>query len=222
MPIAAMVAIATAPDGKPFTQGAYRYSRHPMILWGNVMHSGVSIASASWLFLLFSIAVAVLYHFLVVAEERGCLKYYGTAYRECVNRTPTIDVLSSCTLYLPMTCFTSSYPRQASSNRFYPDVTAPPPRRGRGYPLFCADSQSELGQILLDPIEFLFANLSSGVAFSDCGKSAISIMRTPGQPRNGPYSEPDNACPEENHQHSTDCHPGTYTFTPIAHLFTSI
>ena len=88
MLMAAIVTIATAPEGKPFTQGAYRYSRHPMILWGNVIHLGVSIASASWAFLLFSIAVSVLYYFLVVAEERGCLKYYGDAYRDYVNRTP--------------------------------------------------------------------------------------------------------------------------------------
>jgi hypothetical protein len=34
----------------------------------------------------------------------------------------------------------------------------------------------QLRQVLLDSIEFLFANLSSGVTFSDCGKSAIPLM----------------------------------------------
>ena len=84
----AIVNIATTPHGQPFTKGAYRYSRPPMTFWGNVMHLGVSVASASWVFLLFSVVVAVLFHYLVVAEERGCLEYYGDNYREYMNRTP--------------------------------------------------------------------------------------------------------------------------------------
>jgi len=84
----AIVNIATTPEGKPFTKGAYRYSRHPMTFWGNIMHLGVSIASASWVFLLFSVVVAILFHYLVIAEERGCLEYYGDSYREYMDRTP--------------------------------------------------------------------------------------------------------------------------------------
>jgi protein-S-isoprenylcysteine O-methyltransferase Ste14 len=80
--------IAKAPADKPFTKGMYRYSRHPMTFWGNIMHLGVSIASASWVFLLFSIVVAILFHYLVVAEERGCLAHYGDLYREYMDRTP--------------------------------------------------------------------------------------------------------------------------------------
>ena len=82
--------------------------------------------------------------------------------------------------------------------------------------------QSELRQVSLDPVEFLFADLSSGVAFSDYGESAILFMRMPGQSRKGPYSQSDNTGPEENHRHSADCHPGTYTFTPVTHLLTSM
>jgi hypothetical protein len=81
--------------------------------------------------------------------------------------------------------------------------------------------ESELRQVSLDPVEFFSADLSSGVAFSDYSESAIPFVRMPGQPRKGPYSQSDNTGPEENHQHSTDCHPGTYTFTPVAHVFTS-
>jgi len=86
--IGAIVNIATTPEGKPFTKGLYRYSRHPMTFWGNIMHLGVSIASASWVFLLFSVVVAILLHYLVIAEERGCLKLYGDAYRKYMKRTP--------------------------------------------------------------------------------------------------------------------------------------
>lgn len=84
----AIVNIAKTPEGKPFTKGTYRYSRHPMTFWGNIMHLGVSIASASWVFLLFSVVVAILLHYLVIVEERGCLDYYGDAYREYMKRTP--------------------------------------------------------------------------------------------------------------------------------------
>ncbi len=88
MLIVAMTNIATTPHGEPFTKGAYRFSRHPMTFWGNIMHLGVSIASASWIFLLLSVVVAILLYYVVIAEERGCLKYYGNSYREYLNRTP--------------------------------------------------------------------------------------------------------------------------------------
>ncbi|HEY55086.1 MAG TPA: isoprenylcysteine carboxylmethyltransferase family protein [Dehalococcoidia bacterium] len=84
----AIVNIATTPEGKPFTRGLYRYSRHPMTFWGNIMHLGVSIASASWVFLLFSIVVAILLLYLVIAEERGCIEHYGAPYRKYMNKTP--------------------------------------------------------------------------------------------------------------------------------------
>ncbi len=84
----AMANIATTPYGKPFTNGLYRYSRHPMTFWANLMHLGVSIASASWIFLLFSIIYAILWNVLVIPEEQGCLETYGETYREYMNRTP--------------------------------------------------------------------------------------------------------------------------------------
>ncbi len=84
----AIANIAKTPEGKPFTEGAYRYSRHPMTFWGNIMHLGVSITTASWVFLIFSVVVAILLHYLVIAEERGCLEYYGEGYREYMERTP--------------------------------------------------------------------------------------------------------------------------------------
>ena len=86
--LVAIVNIATTSHARPFTEGAYRYSRHPMTFWGNIMHLGVGIASASWVFLLFTVLAAILFHYLVIAEERGCLELYGDSYREYVNRTP--------------------------------------------------------------------------------------------------------------------------------------
>ena len=42
----------TAPLDEPVTKGMYRYSRHPMYFSGVLTYVGVSVASASWVFLL--------------------------------------------------------------------------------------------------------------------------------------------------------------------------
>jgi len=84
----ASVNFATTPLRQPITKGLYRYSRHPMYLIFFLTFIGVSIASASWLFLLFSILVIVLMPPLVIPEEQDCIKKYGDAYREYMNKTP--------------------------------------------------------------------------------------------------------------------------------------
>jgi protein-S-isoprenylcysteine O-methyltransferase Ste14 len=48
---------ATPVNVKPLTTGLYRHSRHPMYVTQTLMFIGVSIACASWLFLLFTIIV---------------------------------------------------------------------------------------------------------------------------------------------------------------------
>jgi protein-S-isoprenylcysteine O-methyltransferase Ste14 len=86
--ILAIANIATTPHDQPFTRGLYRFSRHPMTFWANLMHLGISIATASWVFILFSIVYALLWHVVVTTEERGCLEKYGDAYQEYLNSTP--------------------------------------------------------------------------------------------------------------------------------------
>jgi protein-S-isoprenylcysteine O-methyltransferase Ste14 len=49
---------------------------------------GVSIATASWLFVLFLIIFTVGAAAFTDFEEQGCLEQYGDAYREYMNRTP--------------------------------------------------------------------------------------------------------------------------------------
>ena len=51
---------------------------------------GVSIISASWVFLLFAIIteVGVTHPYSVKIEEAQCLGHYGDAYQEYMNRTP--------------------------------------------------------------------------------------------------------------------------------------
>jgi protein-S-isoprenylcysteine O-methyltransferase Ste14 len=78
------------PAGEPVTRGIYRYSRHPMYVTGGFHFLGVSILSASWVFLLFTIifGVGVTRPYFVKVEEAQCLGHYGTAYREYIDRTP--------------------------------------------------------------------------------------------------------------------------------------
>jgi protein-S-isoprenylcysteine O-methyltransferase Ste14 len=80
--------IATTPLGEPFVKGLYRYSRHPMVFFSFFTFIGVGIATASWLFLLLSTMVIILFAIYVIAEERGCCERYGDTYREYINRAP--------------------------------------------------------------------------------------------------------------------------------------
>ena len=84
----AIVNIVNIPLGEPWNKGLYRYSRHPMTLAGYLIFIGAGIASASWIFLLFSILYIVLSAIPTIAEERFCLEKFGNAYREYMNKTP--------------------------------------------------------------------------------------------------------------------------------------
>jgi protein-S-isoprenylcysteine O-methyltransferase Ste14 len=84
----AMVNIRNIPVGEAWTTGLYRYSRHPMVLSSFLILLGAGIASASWVFLLFSIVEIIMSDISVTAEERFCLEIYGEGYRDYMNRTP--------------------------------------------------------------------------------------------------------------------------------------
>jgi len=86
--LTAIVNISTTPMGQVFKQGMYRFSRHPMLICGSEILLGVSVASASWIFLLLTIIYMVLQISQANAEERGCLNTYGDEYKEYMNRTP--------------------------------------------------------------------------------------------------------------------------------------
>jgi protein-S-isoprenylcysteine O-methyltransferase Ste14 len=79
---------ATTPIDKPVTKGVYRYSRNPMQLSLFPVLVGAGIATASWIFLLFSVVYTLMPLLWLDAEERNCLKFYGDAYREYMKRTP--------------------------------------------------------------------------------------------------------------------------------------
>ena len=82
------VSIAGTPTDKPFTSGVYRFSRHPGYLAMILVYLGVSIAAASWLFLLVTVVTFFLLFHQVKKEEAYCCVQFGDAYREYMNRTP--------------------------------------------------------------------------------------------------------------------------------------
>jgi len=88
IPIIAVTNVAATKPDEPFTTGAYRYSRHPISLGMFLAFLGIGIATASWLYMLLSVILLVISHFMVVIEERFCLEKYGDSYREYMNRTP--------------------------------------------------------------------------------------------------------------------------------------
>lgn len=85
---AALLSIAATKPGEPFTTGMYRYSRHPIALGTLLPMIGAGIASASWLFLLLSVIMMVIYHFLAITEERATAKKFSDTYKEYIARTP--------------------------------------------------------------------------------------------------------------------------------------
>jgi len=82
------VGFATTPPDKLVTRGIYRYSRNPMQLSQVVIFLGVGIATASWVFLLLAAVYIIAPLLWVDAEERHCLKHYGDAYCEYMDKTP--------------------------------------------------------------------------------------------------------------------------------------
>jgi len=86
--IIVLVNWVNTPAGEPVTTGIYRYSRHPMYVTGVLLLLGVSIISASWVFLLFTIIAWTGAVYFIKIEEACTLGHYGKAYREYKNRTP--------------------------------------------------------------------------------------------------------------------------------------
>ncbi len=86
--VIALINWATTPINAPVTRGLYRYSRHPMYITDVLFFLGLGIATASWIFLLFSVLWIVTGLTLAKPEEGDCLEKYGDVYREYMGRTP--------------------------------------------------------------------------------------------------------------------------------------
>jgi protein-S-isoprenylcysteine O-methyltransferase Ste14 len=86
--ITAIVNFASTPDNVPVTKGVYRYSRHPLYLAMLFIYVSVGFASASWIFLLVMVFLAILFALSAKGEELYCLEKYGQGYRVYTSITP--------------------------------------------------------------------------------------------------------------------------------------
>ena len=78
----------TTPVDRLITQGAYRFSRHPMYLATLLICLGTGLAAASWIFLVLAVLMFLCFRLEAGLEERYCLEKYGDTYREYAGRTP--------------------------------------------------------------------------------------------------------------------------------------
>ncbi len=86
--ITTLLNLATSSKDKVITRGLYRFSRNPMYIGMLLMHAGLGVATASWLYIIFTFILAILLNAFVSNEERYCLHIYGDDYLEYKKKTP--------------------------------------------------------------------------------------------------------------------------------------
>ena len=85
--IVAVLNFATSPKDKVITKGLYSFTRNPTYIGMILMQIGLGIACSSWLYLLLTVVLMILFNANLSAEERYCLYRYGNDYRKYRNRT---------------------------------------------------------------------------------------------------------------------------------------
>jgi protein-S-isoprenylcysteine O-methyltransferase Ste14 len=86
--IVAILNFATSPKDKVITKGLYRVTRNPTYTGIIIMHIGLGIACVSWLFLLLTAVMMIMFNAVLPAEERYCFFRFGDEYQKYKNTTP--------------------------------------------------------------------------------------------------------------------------------------
>ena len=79
---------AKSPIDKTILKGIYKYSRNPMYFFATMSFLGIVITTKSVLLLLVLIICTVSQHFLILAEERYCIKEYKEEYKKYIKKVP--------------------------------------------------------------------------------------------------------------------------------------
>jgi protein-S-isoprenylcysteine O-methyltransferase Ste14 len=77
-----------APDGRPATDGPYRFSRNPQWVGLFCALLGIAISCGSWLLVIMVVLVGAVYHVQVLGEEQACRAQYGQLYEEYSQQVP--------------------------------------------------------------------------------------------------------------------------------------
>jgi len=85
---AAWITIATSKGGKIFSNGPFRFSRHPVYISSAVLFIGAGFVSKSYFFLGLSLLVGISHMRNALAEEKICLETFGDEYRRYMANTP--------------------------------------------------------------------------------------------------------------------------------------
>jgi len=80
----------TTPVDMLITKGIYKISQHPMYFATFFICLGSGIAAKSWLFIFFSIIMALCFYQEALLEEKYCADRYGNVYQEYKKRTPRL------------------------------------------------------------------------------------------------------------------------------------
>jgi protein-S-isoprenylcysteine O-methyltransferase Ste14 len=86
--IVAIRNFATSPKDKVITNGLYGFTRNPTYIGMILMQTGLGIACSSWLYILLTVVMILLFNANLSAEERYCLYRYGDDYQKYKNSTP--------------------------------------------------------------------------------------------------------------------------------------
>ncbi len=74
-------------DKEMNTDGIYKYSRNPMYVSYFVIFIGITLLTKSYLFLTLAIIFQVSSHWIILAEERWCMKKFGLDYKNYAKKT---------------------------------------------------------------------------------------------------------------------------------------
>jgi len=73
---------------KPFTNGIYKYSRHPIYISIILIITSITIMSLSLVFTIILIILTIHMLLAAPAEEKYCIKKYGKIYKDYQKNTP--------------------------------------------------------------------------------------------------------------------------------------
>lgn len=79
---------ASTPPDKLVVKGMYKLSRNPLYFTSLIVFLGIIIASLSWIILVLTIIYIITNHYIILLEERYCLKEYGEEYQKYKEKVP--------------------------------------------------------------------------------------------------------------------------------------
>jgi protein-S-isoprenylcysteine O-methyltransferase Ste14 len=81
------VGVNTSEKTELVTRGIYKFSRNPYFLFYDMVLIGLSLSSQSILVIVFSIITVIMFHVLIIKEEKYLENMHGVEYRNYKKQT---------------------------------------------------------------------------------------------------------------------------------------